>query len=78
MTAEQIKSVLGKARSDSGGIGVRNVNDRIRIYFGEGYGLSIESEPDEGTRITVRLPKLINEPSASSPEGKNDDEKKTI
>lgn len=78
MTAEQIKSVLGKARSDSGGIGVRNVNDRIRIYFGEGYGLSIESEPDEGTRITVRLPKLINEPSANSPEGKNDDEKTTI
>ncbi len=37
-------------------IGLANVNARIRLMFGgEGYGLSIESEPDQGTRITVRL-----------------------
>ncbi len=58
MTAEQITQVLGKARSDSGGIGVRNVNDRIRIYFGEEYGLKVDSEPDVGTTITVKIPKV--------------------
>lgn len=58
MTAEQVDSILKKERSDSGGIGVRNVNDRIEIYFGEGYGLSVKSEPDEGTTIYVRIPKV--------------------
>jgi len=38
------------------GIGVKNVNERIRLYFGEEYGLSIWSEPDEGTVIKIRLP----------------------
>lgn len=38
------------------GIGVRNVNERIKLYFGEMYGLTIDSEPDEGTRIYIRLP----------------------
>ncbi len=38
------------------GIGVRNVNERIRLYFGEDYGLEIDSEPDEGTRIYSHLP----------------------
>jgi len=38
------------------GIGVRNVNERIRLYFGEQYGLSIQSEPDEGTEILIHLP----------------------
>ena len=38
------------------GIGVRNVNERIKLYFGDMYGLTIDSEPDEGTRIYIRLP----------------------
>ncbi|MDO5350527.1 MAG: sensor histidine kinase [Lachnospiraceae bacterium] len=38
------------------GIGVRNVNERIKLYFGEAYGLRITSEPDEGTKIQIRLP----------------------
>lgn len=42
--------------SKGSGIGIRNVNDRIKLYFGEAYGLLIQSEPDEGTIITIRLP----------------------
>ncbi|MDO4328888.1 MAG: sensor histidine kinase [Lachnospiraceae bacterium] len=38
------------------GIGVRNVNERIKLYFGEAYGLQITSEPDEGTKIQIHLP----------------------
>lgn len=38
------------------GVGLVNVNRRIQIYFGNEYGLVIESEPDEGTRVTVRIP----------------------
>lgn len=39
MTEEQCIKILSKKRSDSSGIGVKNVNDRLRIYFGEKYGL---------------------------------------
>ena len=56
MTDEQCAAVLAKERSDSVGIGVKNVNDRLRIYFGEKYGISIKSELDEGTEVTVRIP----------------------
>ncbi len=40
------------------GVGLRNVNSRIRLRFGEAYGLTIESEPDEGTCVTIRLPAI--------------------
>lgn len=60
MTREQVAGLLtGQTRSSPGkgsGIGVKNVNERIRLYFGEDYGLEIFSEPDEGTTIRIRLP----------------------
>ena len=62
MTPEQCEKILSKGRSDSGGIGVKNVDDRLKIYFGQKYGLSIESELDVGTKVTVRIPKLRKEP----------------
>ena len=40
------------------GIGVKNVNERIKLYFGTGYGLDIQSEPDEGTTVTAHLPAI--------------------
>ena len=38
------------------GLGVRNVHERIRLYFGKQYGLVISSRPGEGTSISVRFP----------------------
>lgn len=38
------------------GLGLKNVNQRIRLYCGERYGFSFESELGEGTTVTVRLP----------------------
>ena len=66
MTEEQVESLLSEkppvpSRRGSG-IGVKNVNERIRLYFGEGYGIVIVSEPDEGTAIRIHLPaKLYSE-----------------
>ena len=58
MTEEQCKSILRKEKSDSKGIGVKNVDDRLKIYFGEKYGITIESELDVGTTVTIKIPKI--------------------
>ena len=60
MTEEQVESLFTDtahvASKRGSGIGVRNVNERIKLYFGAEYGLSIESEPDEGTAVKIHLP----------------------
>lgn len=60
MTEETVQRILSDAphvpSRRGSGIGVRNVQERIRIYFGEDYGLTIDSEPDEGTVVTIRMP----------------------
>ena len=42
---------------DSKGYGVRNVNERIRLYYGEPYALTIKSTPGIGTRAFIHFPK---------------------
>ncbi|HBG13581.1 MAG TPA: sensor histidine kinase [Clostridium sp.] len=39
------------------GIGVRNVDRRIRLHYGEAYGIFIESTYGEGTIVSLRIPK---------------------
>lgn len=40
----------------SRGIGLRNINERIKLYFGEDYGLTIYSSLNEGTRVIITIP----------------------
>ena len=40
----------------SNGVGVNNVNERIRLFYGAGDGLSFKSEPEKGTTATIRIP----------------------
>ncbi len=62
MRPELAASLLEEDRPEVGtkgsGIGVRNVHQRVGLTFGEGYGLTIFSEPDEGTLVRIRLPAL--------------------
>ena len=58
MDEEQIEAVMSKERSDRSGIGIKNVNDRLKIYFGPAYGITIDSVPDEGTCVKIRMPKV--------------------
>ena len=39
-------------------MGLINVHRRIQLRFGTRFGLRIHSEPDEGTRVEVRLPAI--------------------
>lgn len=61
MEPEKISSLLSTksgGSSKGSGIGLKNVNERIALYFGKDYGIEIESEPDEGTCVTIRLPPI--------------------
>ena len=60
MEKEQIDAIFRRSDSKSG-IGIKNVNDRLKIWFGEAYGITIESVPDKGTRVIVRMPKKQKE-----------------
>ncbi|MDQ6417906.1 histidine kinase [Paenibacillus sp. LHD-117] len=37
-------------------IGLVNVNNRLKLYYGDSYGISIESHADAGTKVTITLP----------------------
>lgn len=49
---------LAAAGAKGSGIGFRNVHQRLRLTFGPAYGLTILSEPDDGTTVRIRLPAL--------------------
>lgn len=58
MSEQTLEALLrGQAKSDKGsGVGVKNVQERIRLYFGEGYGLQMESQLEAGTTVNVWIP----------------------
>lgn len=60
MTPEQVGRLFFRGEEDNRnqGIGIRNVNERIKLYFGHEYGIQIRSEIEEGTCITIVIPKL--------------------
>ncbi len=53
---------FGEREYQSGrSIGILNVLNRIKINFGEEYGLTVESEPGIGTSVTMRFPVVLKE-----------------
>lgn len=58
----QIRNEITNNKLDGKGIyGLYNVNERIRLNFGEEYGVSIESNYGEGTTVSIKLPYAGNE-----------------
>lgn len=55
MPQELTDSILSKSHS---GIGLQNVHTRIRLRFGENYGLSIKSAPNQGCDVLLLIPKI--------------------
>jgi len=47
------------------GIGISNVNERLKVLFGNDYRLYVDSKPEGGTRIEIEIPELqTGEPAA--------------
>jgi two-component system LytT family sensor kinase len=59
---DRVQAVLAGA---GGGIGVSNVDSRLRATFGERYALRIESSPGRGTTAIMTVPNLQGEPEAA-------------
>lgn len=59
MSHEQIKNILKAPSSTSitkGGVAIKNVHERIQVYFGQDYGLSYESEYGKWTKVRITIP----------------------
>lgn len=50
--------VSGAISDTKGGYGVRNIHDRIKLAYGEAYGLSCSSVIGQGTTVTVYIPAI--------------------
>ena len=58
MPPEKLAHIQKLKDSNETGIGIRNVHQRIQVYFGKEYGVDIESELDEGTTVRIVIPKI--------------------
>lgn len=61
MPEEEVESLLtdhDRVHAHGSGVGLVNVNNRLQILFGKGYGLTVESEPDEGTTVSICIPAM--------------------
>ncbi|MEG0784457.1 MAG: sensor histidine kinase [Christensenella sp.] len=59
MRAHELERIFDKNRKSAikhGGIAMRNIKDRIELYYGKEYGVRVESVYRRGTRVTVTLP----------------------
>lgn len=56
MTEERVSRLLSDEPSgDPGGYGVKNIDERVKLFFGDGAGLSFRSSVGKGTTATLRI-----------------------
>ena len=64
VTQKAMAESIGKEKGDKriDGFGIGNVNRRIRYYYGERYGVTLESVENDGTKATVTMAAQKNQP----------------
>lgn len=57
---QEIRYILknGKHTNNRRSIGLLNINERLRLYFGDAYSMDIASSPGTGTKVTLNIPIL--------------------
>ncbi|WP_139904087.1 sensor histidine kinase [Clostridium thermarum] len=58
MDEERAAEILQGEFEEKKGYGLKNVNERIKLYFGEQYGIKVFSQKDVGTVVEIRFPKV--------------------
>lgn len=69
MSEERLNMILSGKSAGGSGVGVRNVNERIALYYGREFGLTFESELEEGTVVTIIFPALGPKEGRENPAG---------
>lgn len=62
MSQEQVSLLLtdsNRIPKHGSGVGLVNIHNRLQILFGKNYGIRVESEPDEGTRVSIEIPAIL-------------------
>jgi two-component system sensor histidine kinase YesM len=60
MPKERIKQIFNNSQEGHfNKLGLYNVNQRIKLYFGEKYGVQVQSEIDRGTEVIIAIPKVL-------------------
>jgi two-component system LytT family sensor kinase len=57
MDPDWLRALLAGTQDASAGVGLRNVDRRLRQVFGDDYGLVVRTAPGAGTRVRLRVPK---------------------
>lgn len=52
------RSLHGEQIEERNRVGLKNINERIKLYYGDMYGITIESIEGQGTTVTIVLPKM--------------------
>lgn len=67
MTAKEIKAILSGGRikkagvtRPQGGYAIKNITERLKLIYGDRYSLHIKSKIGHGTRIELRIPKILS------------------
>jgi len=51
------KGYTPKYSMSSSGYGIKNVDERIKLEYGEDCGVTVESKPNNGTKVTLKIRK---------------------
>lgn len=62
MAGERLQELTSRTAKTEhySGIGINNVDDRLKLMYGNDYGIQIDSRESEGTTVTVSLPAIKN------------------
>lgn len=64
-----LQKSVSRTADTQGGIGLNNVNQRIKIVFGNEYGIRLSSHPGSGTSVHIRIPAVLSEQQYAETEG---------
>lgn len=55
-----LDEIQEKKQTKLGGVGIQNVDERIKLYYGETYGVTIDSTINEGTTVAIKISKTLH------------------